>query len=83
MPERLTRVKLDEASRRLVLMGLALLSLDHPDWQDACHRVALAMGEGAGPLYEELRRFRREFREPPENAREPGVQASAPTEPSE
>ena len=94
----MTKVRLDDDERRIVLMGLALLSLDHPDWQDVCYRVAMQFGSDAGELYVTLRRFRegvvlREFREPPQNAREespvdalarraleelPPVQASAP-----
>jgi len=53
----IAQLELDEADRQLVLLALAILSLDRPGWFDACRVFAEKLGPGAPIVLADFRRL--------------------------
>lgn len=55
-------IQIEEGQRQLVILALALLSLDRPGWFWACEEIALLMDNkdqaGRAEMFEEFRRNR-------------------------
>lgn len=54
-------LKLEEGERQMVLMALALLSVQRPGWDDELLRIALRIDnrcDGRAVMYDEFRKLR-------------------------
>jgi hypothetical protein len=62
LSRRWVTLNLDESDRQLVLLALAVLSLDSPGFDDAINRIAVRIDNvenGRGQMYDDFRRYRR------------------------